>query len=61
MAGKLKSESSRGAEKKKRQSITFEMKMKIIMQYENGKTVATISNDLDFSHSTISTILKDKE
>ncbi|XP_042230382.1 uncharacterized protein LOC121871873 [Homarus americanus] len=37
MTGKRTSESAGGAQKKRRQSITFETKMKIIMQYKNGK------------------------
>ena len=47
--------------KKSRKSIDLELKMKVISQYEGGKKVSTIANDLQLSHSTVSTILKDKD
>ena len=34
--------------------------MKIIRDYEGGKKVKIIANDIKLAHSTISTILKDK-
>ena len=37
------------------------MKMKVIKQYEGGKKVSVIARDLQLPHSTVSTILKDKE
>ncbi|XP_018419693.1 PREDICTED: tigger transposable element-derived protein 1-like [Nanorana parkeri] len=37
------------------------MKVKIINDYEAGKKVNAIAQDLNLAHSTISTILKDKE
>uniref|UniRef100_A0A8C9W2M3 HTH CENPB-type domain-containing protein n=1 Tax=Scleropages formosus TaxID=113540 RepID=A0A8C9W2M3_SCLFO len=60
MASKRKGECCGGAVKKKRKTIDLEMKVKIIVQHENGKSVSTIARDLGFSHSTISTIIKDK-
>lgn len=50
-----------GSEKKQRKVIDFEMKMKIIKDYEAGKKVKFISSEFGLSHSTVSTILKDKE
>lgn len=47
--------------KKSRKTIDLECKMKVIQQYEGGKKVNTIARDLKLSHSTVSTILKDKE
>ena len=35
--------------------------MQVIKQYEGGKKVNAIARDLNLSHSTVSTILKDKE
>lgn len=46
--------------KKRRKAIDLEMKIKIIQDYEAGKTVKEIACDLKLAHSTISTILKDK-
>ncbi|XP_064099524.1 tigger transposable element-derived protein 1-like [Macrobrachium nipponense] len=37
------------------------MKMKVIKQSEGGKKVSVIARDLHLPHSTVSTILKDKE
>ena len=37
------------------------MKMTVIKQYERGKKVSVIARDLQLPHSTVSTILKDKE
>lgn len=47
--------------KKPRKAIDLDSKMKIIQQYEGGKKVTSIAHDLKLSHSTVSTILKDKE
>ncbi|XP_066228014.1 putative CENPB DNA-binding domain-containing protein 1 [Saccopteryx leptura] len=47
--------------KKKRKAIDLDMKMKVIKQYEGGKKVNVIARDTKLSHSTVSTILKDKE
>lgn len=44
-----------------RKTIDLEMKMKIINDYEAGKKVKGIARDLNLAHSTISTILKDKD
>lgn len=46
---------------KNRKALDLELKMKVIKQYEGGKKVNTIACDLQLSHSTVSTILKDKE
>ncbi|XP_075070462.1 putative CENPB DNA-binding domain-containing protein 1 [Mixophyes fleayi] len=46
---------------KKRKAIDLEMKIKIIKDYEAGKKVKVIAQDLELAHSTISTILKDKD
>ena len=35
--------------------------MQVIKQYEGGKNVNAIARDLKLSHTTVSTILKDKE
>ncbi|XP_029633925.1 uncharacterized protein LOC115209617 isoform X1 [Octopus sinensis] len=62
MTGKRKMLSSTDAPaKKSRKAIDLDCKMKIIRQYEDGKKVNTIAHDLKLSHSTVSTILKDKE
>ncbi|KYO26331.1 hypothetical protein Y1Q_0005051 [Alligator mississippiensis] len=50
-----------GSAKKQRKAIDLEMKMKIINDYEAGKKVKVIARDLELAHSTISTILKDKD
>lgn len=47
--------------KKKRRAIDLETKLKIIQQYENGKNVNAIGRDLGFYHSTITTIIQNKE
>ena len=47
--------------KKKRKAIDLDTKMKVIKQYEGGKKVNAIARDTKLSHSTVSTILKDKE
>jgi hypothetical protein len=47
--------------KNKRSVIDLETKHKIILQFESGKKVKDIAYDLKLSHSTISTILKDKK
>lgn len=47
--------------KKERKAIDLDTKMKVIKQYEGGKKVNAIARDTKLSHSTVSTILKDKE
>ncbi|XP_066216386.1 putative CENPB DNA-binding domain-containing protein 1 [Saccopteryx leptura] len=47
--------------KKERKAIDIDRKMKVIKQYEGGKKVNVIARDTKLSHSTLSTILKDKE
>ena len=47
--------------KKERKAIDLATKMQVIKQYEGGKKVNAIARDLKLSHSTVSTILKDKE
>ena len=62
MALKRKSDSSDGnPTKKARKALSLETKMKVIKEYEGGKKVNSIARDLQLSHSTVSTILKDKE
>ncbi|XP_051785316.1 tigger transposable element-derived protein 1-like [Erpetoichthys calabaricus] len=46
--------------KKERKAIDLDTKMMIIKQYEGGKKVNAIACDMKLSHSTVSTILKDK-
>ena len=45
---------------KRRKSITMEVKLEVIKRAEKGEGVNSIGKALGFSHSTISTILKDK-
>ena len=47
--------------KKERKAIDLNTKMMVIRQREGGKKVNVIAHDLKLSHSTVSTILKDKE
>ena len=47
--------------KKERKAIDLTTKMQVIKQYEGGKKVNAITRDLKLSHSTVSSILKDKE
>ncbi|XP_064085343.1 tigger transposable element-derived protein 1-like [Macrobrachium nipponense] len=62
MAPKRKSDSSEcNSAKKARKALTLEMKMEVIKKYEGGMKVNCISRSLHLSHSTVSTILKDKE
>ena len=44
----------------KKQRKAIDMKMKIVKDYEGGKKVKVIADDMKLMHSTISTILKDK-
>nr|XP_020665086.1 tigger transposable element-derived protein 1 [Pogona vitticeps]XP_020665087.1 tigger transposable element-derived protein 1 [Pogona vitticeps] len=61
MSAKRKNMTSpRGSTKIRRKAIDLEMKMKIINEYEAGKKVKEIARDLELAHSTVSTILKDK-
>lgn len=47
--------------KNKRSVIDLETKHKLIIQFESGKKVKDIAHDFKLSHSTISTILKNKK
>ncbi|XP_064090764.1 tigger transposable element-derived protein 1-like [Macrobrachium nipponense] len=47
--------------KKERKAIDLDTKMTVIKQFEEGKKVNVIARDMKLSHSTVSTILKDKE
>jgi len=47
--------------KNKRSVIVLKTKHKIILQFESDKKVKDKAHDLKLSHSTISTILKDKK
>lgn len=53
--------SSAGSAKKQWKAIDLETKMKIINNYEGGKTVKDIADAVEMAHSTISTILKTKD
>ena len=53
--------SSLGIAKNRRKAIDLEMKMKIINDFEAGKKVNSIAHDLELAHSTVSTILMDKD
>ncbi|XP_064120422.1 tigger transposable element-derived protein 1-like [Macrobrachium nipponense] len=62
MAPKRKSDSSEcNSAKKARKALSLETKMGVIKKYEGGMKVNCISRSLHLSHSTVSTILKDKE
>ena len=45
---------------KRRRSLTMEIKMEVIKRSEKGEGVSSIAKALGYSHSTISSILKDK-
>ena len=47
--------------KKERKAIDLDTKLKVIKQHEEGKKVNMIARDFKLSHSTVSTILKDKD
>ena len=62
MATKRKSDFSLSKPaKRERKAIDLDMKMKVIKLYEGGKKVNVIARELQLSHFTVSTILKDKE
>ncbi|KAM9604243.1 zinc finger MYM-type protein 5 isoform 1-T2 [Trichechus inunguis] len=56
-----KTSASNSSSKRQRKSIDLEVKQKVIKQHEGGKSVNAIARDLGMSHSTITTILKNKE
>ncbi|XP_018424936.1 PREDICTED: CENPB DNA-binding domain-containing protein 1 [Nanorana parkeri] len=60
MSSKRKSSPGESS-KKQRKAIDLDMKVKIINDYEAGKKVNAIAQDVNLAHSTISTILKDKD
>ncbi|XP_068605023.1 tigger transposable element-derived protein 1-like [Brachionichthys hirsutus] len=47
--------------KKKRKAIDLDTKMVVIKRHEGGQKVNVIAREMRLSHSTVSTILKDKE
>uniref|UniRef100_A0A0L8I720 Uncharacterized protein n=1 Tax=Octopus bimaculoides TaxID=37653 RepID=A0A0L8I720_OCTBM len=47
--------------KKQRKATNLDTKMMVIRQHEGGKKVNEITLELKLSHSTVSTILKDKK
>jgi predicted transcriptional regulator len=47
--------------KKSRKAITLEIKHEILSQHESGMKVNELAFKFKLSHSTVSTILKDKE
>ncbi|KAM3836532.1 tigger transposable element-derived protein 1-like [Vipera latastei] len=60
--GKRKSSTSiKEGRKKQRRTINLDLKMKIIKAHDEGKKVNIIAQEEGLAHSTISTILKDKE
>ena len=61
MSTKRKLSSTPQPAKKERKAIDLATKMQVIKQYEGGKKVNAIAHNLELSHSTVSTILKDKE
>ncbi|XP_076042242.1 putative CENPB DNA-binding domain-containing protein 1 [Oratosquilla oratoria] len=62
MTGKRKNTNSPtgSGPKKQRKAIDLDIKMKVINEHEGGKKVQAIADSHGFSHSTISTILKNK-
>lgn len=60
MSMKCPSVSSASGEKKKK-TVTFEMKLKIIAQHESSKPVMAITCELGLLQSMILTIMKDKK
>ena len=61
MGPKRKSTSPAGTPSKKRKAINLEIKSKVVKLYEGGQKMSTIARDLSLSHSTVSTIVKNKE
>uniref|UniRef100_A0A0L8HKQ7 HTH psq-type domain-containing protein n=1 Tax=Octopus bimaculoides TaxID=37653 RepID=A0A0L8HKQ7_OCTBM len=47
--------------KKQRKAIDLDTKMMVIREHEGGKKVNEIAHELKLSHSTVTTISKDKE
>ncbi|XP_076032978.1 putative CENPB DNA-binding domain-containing protein 1 [Oratosquilla oratoria] len=47
--------------KKERKAINLDQKMNVFKQFEGGKKVNAIALDMQLSHSTVSTILIDRE
>lgn len=45
MTGRTKSPGTSGPEKEKRKAIDLELKMKVIVQNENGESVSTVPHD----------------
>ena len=58
---KRKSSSDVGGTAKKRQVITMETKVKIIEIVERGEKAVNVTHSYNMNHSTISTILKNKD
>ncbi|XP_075418980.1 zinc finger MYM-type protein 5 isoform X3 [Tenrec ecaudatus] len=56
-----KASASGSSSKRQRRSIDLEVKQKVIELHEGGKSVNAVARDLGMSHSTITTILKNKE
>ncbi|XP_045149967.1 zinc finger MYM-type protein 5 isoform X3 [Echinops telfairi] len=56
-----KTSASDSSSKRQRRSIDLEVKQKVIKLHEGGKSVNAVARDLGMSHSTITTILKNKE
>ena len=61
MASKRKSDSDGNQTKKARKTLSLETKLNVIKQHEEGKKIISIARDLQLSHSTVSTILKNKD
>lgn len=60
MSGKCKTSPDGTAVKKQRKDIDLDIKIKRIKEYDGGKKVQSIANIYGFSHSTVSTIVKDQ-
>ncbi|XP_066471494.1 tigger transposable element-derived protein 1-like isoform X2 [Tiliqua scincoides] len=59
MSGKRPGVNKSSGASRKRKVIDLEMKMRMINKYEGGQSLSSISRELGFAASTVSTILKD--
>lgn len=59
MNGKQPGENKSAGASRKRKVIDLEMKMRMINKFEGGQSLSSISRELGFAASTVSTILKD--
>jgi Mor family transcriptional regulator len=62
MSGKRKCDAQNvNSTEKSRKAITLEIEHEILSQHESGMKVNELVSKFKLSHSTVSTILKDKE